>query len=369
MSEKFKIFFIMPFDPSFNDLYSHLKDVIENENELFEVFRADNLLHQQNILKDIVLSIYESDLIIADLSDLNANVFYELGLAHALRKDVVLLTQQIDEVPFDLRSYRVISYSTNFKKIQELEASFKKLLKDIKEGQLLFGSPVTDWLPESKLNKEGFVFPSSEVHSINIEKEIQEEGGVWDYITNLEESMANLHDIITDFGDTTEHMGNAMTDQAKEIEVLAATQGNGSGSASRIRKLVRKASTILNDFGLSVVEYNKAYEKNWTSFEENINNLFNSDIMKKEIEEDPAEFETFLNILSKFKNDISPAKEGLELFLTTISSLRGMESSLNKAVILVEGELQGFINLLDTSVATTDRLCLKGSDILEKGQK
>lgn len=367
MSEKFKIFFIMPFDPSFNDLYSHMKEVIENEDELFEVFRADNLLHQQNILKDIILAIYESDLIIADLSDLNANVFYELGLAHALRKDVVLLTQQLDEIPFDLRSYRIIPYSTNFKKIQELESSLKRILNEIKAGQLSFGSPIIDWLPASELNKEGFVFPSStEISSSNIEQEIEEEG-VWDYVTNLEESMANLFDIITEFAGATEQMGNAMSDQAKEIEAVTDTRSNGS--ASRIRKLVRKASSILNNFGLSVVEYNKSYEENWITFEENINNLFNSNIMKKEIEENSTDFETFLNVLSKFKNDISPAKEGLELFQTTISSLRGMESSLNKAVILVEGELQEFIDLLDTSVATTDRLCLKGADILERIQK
>lgn len=363
MQEKFKIFFIMPFDPDFNDLYSHMKETIENEDEIFEVFRADNLLHQQNILKDIVLAINDSNLIIADLTDLNANVFYELGLAHALRKDVVLLAQQLDEIPFDLRSYRIIPYSTNFKKIQELEASLKRILNEIKTGQLSFGSPIIDWLPASGVEKENFEFPSSQ-EIISIEQEIEEEG-IWDYVANLEDSMGNLFEIITEFALTTEQMGDAMTQQAEEMNAITKSKGN-NGSASRIRKLVRKASSILNDFGLSVVNYNKDYEENWISFEENINNLFNSNLIQKEFEENSTEFETFLTVLRKFKNDVSPAKDGLETFLTTISSLRGMESSLNKAVTLVERELQEFIDLLDTSVATTERLYLKGSDILKK---
>ena len=74
----------MPYDVEFNEFYEYLKALIGDE---FQVFRADDLLNQQNILKDIVQSIYDSDLIIADLSSLNSNVFYELGLAHALRKN------------------------------------------------------------------------------------------------------------------------------------------------------------------------------------------------------------------------------------------------------------------------------------------
>jgi len=90
----------MPFDVEFNEMYDYLKDLIGDE---FLVFRADNLLNQQNILKDIIQSIHNSDLVIADLSGLNPNVFYELGLAHALRKNVILLTQDIEQLPFDLR--------------------------------------------------------------------------------------------------------------------------------------------------------------------------------------------------------------------------------------------------------------------------
>jgi hypothetical protein len=48
---------------------------------------------------------------LADLTDKNPNVYYELGLAHAARKPVLLLTQDIEDVPFDLRGLRVITYA------------------------------------------------------------------------------------------------------------------------------------------------------------------------------------------------------------------------------------------------------------------
>ena len=52
-----------------------------------------------------------ADLIVADLTGQNANVFYEMGFAHALNKDTILLTQTIGDVPFDLRQRRLVEYA------------------------------------------------------------------------------------------------------------------------------------------------------------------------------------------------------------------------------------------------------------------
>ena len=50
--------------------------------------------------------ISDADLVVADLTGLNANVMYEVGVAHALRKPTLVVTQEIDELPFDLRTSR-----------------------------------------------------------------------------------------------------------------------------------------------------------------------------------------------------------------------------------------------------------------------
>ena len=108
-NEKKKAFVIMPFDDVFGWAYTTLiRPSFESAG--FDVTRVDDLIGQRRILKDIVLAIREADVVIADLTDSNANVFYELGVAHALDKRVVLISQDITSVPFDLRSYRIIEY-------------------------------------------------------------------------------------------------------------------------------------------------------------------------------------------------------------------------------------------------------------------
>jgi len=54
--------------------------------------------------------IQQSRLCIADLTGRNPNVLYELGIAQTLGKPCILLTQDINDVPFDIRQYRVIQY-------------------------------------------------------------------------------------------------------------------------------------------------------------------------------------------------------------------------------------------------------------------
>ena len=100
-------FVLMPFDEELDWVY---EDLIKPAFELagFETLRADNIDSQQNILKDIVAEIAESDVVVADLTESNPNVYYELGLAHALRKQVILMSQDVGMAPFDLRSSKTV---------------------------------------------------------------------------------------------------------------------------------------------------------------------------------------------------------------------------------------------------------------------
>ena len=84
-----KVFVIMPFEDSFYESYemmsTHFKDSFEFSNAAEE----DN---QQNILGDIIKPICDADVIIADLTGLNPNVMYELGVAHSLNKKTIVIT-------------------------------------------------------------------------------------------------------------------------------------------------------------------------------------------------------------------------------------------------------------------------------------
>lgn len=77
-----------------------------------EPCRADDLYRPSAIVQDIWAYVKSARVMLADMTDKNPNVFYELGLAHALDKPVVLLSQTIEDVPFDLRALRVLTYET-----------------------------------------------------------------------------------------------------------------------------------------------------------------------------------------------------------------------------------------------------------------
>lgn len=118
MKDNPKAFVIMPFPSEFTAIYEQLVKLALEEVG-YDVTRADSFLDQQNILRDIVRGIGTADLIVADLTTLNPNVLYELGLCHGLRIPTILLAQSMDEVPFDLRGYRIQIYSTHFDEVTE----------------------------------------------------------------------------------------------------------------------------------------------------------------------------------------------------------------------------------------------------------
>jgi len=108
--KKPKCFVIMPFGGWFDKYYTEVyKPAIIEAG--FDPQRADDLYRPGNIVNDIWNYTKAADVILADLTSKNPNVFYELGLAHAITKPAVLITASMEDVPFDLRSLRVIEYN------------------------------------------------------------------------------------------------------------------------------------------------------------------------------------------------------------------------------------------------------------------
>jgi hypothetical protein len=105
-------FTIMPFSGWFQEYYKNIyKPAIEAVG--LTPHRADDLYRPSSIVNDIWDYTRQAKLVLADLTGKNPNVFYELGLAHALAKPAILVAESIDDVPFDLRPLRVIEYDKN----------------------------------------------------------------------------------------------------------------------------------------------------------------------------------------------------------------------------------------------------------------
>jgi hypothetical protein len=116
-------FVLMPFADEFQEVYDYIiKPTVEATG--LECQRADDIMESGDILAQIFRSLMQARLVIADLTGSNGNVLYELGLAHMIGHQAILLTQEVHQVPFDLRQQRLILYSLGPK---GLSAATRKL--------------------------------------------------------------------------------------------------------------------------------------------------------------------------------------------------------------------------------------------------
>jgi len=112
------IFVLMPFDVQFNDTYKFgIKGAAEDVGAYAE--RVDEQIFTEGILERIFNQISKADVIVADMTGRNPNVFYEVGYAHALGKLVLLLTQNADDIPFDLKHKPHIVYAGEIETLRE----------------------------------------------------------------------------------------------------------------------------------------------------------------------------------------------------------------------------------------------------------
>ena len=103
-------FVMMPFGAPLGDYYSKIYEPAIEKAGLKAVRADDDIFGTGKIIDQIWSGINAAKVLIAELTTRNANVFYELGLAHALKKPVVLVCSNEQDVPFDLKHIRVIYY-------------------------------------------------------------------------------------------------------------------------------------------------------------------------------------------------------------------------------------------------------------------
>ena len=121
----------MPFDEDLQVVYEDFVRPTLVDGCNLHCERGDDVFGSNVIMEDILKSISSADVILADLTRKNANVFYEVGICHALGKPVLLLAQSIDDVPFDLRHRRVLLYDYSPRGCKRLEETLSKNMKAV----------------------------------------------------------------------------------------------------------------------------------------------------------------------------------------------------------------------------------------------
>jgi hypothetical protein len=121
------VFVAMPFLANLEPIYKCIRRV--GSKLKLKVVRADDLFGAGPVVVDIWQQINSARLVLADCTGRNPNVFYEIGIAHAVGKPVILTMQQREDVPFDISHLRSFQYKHTPLGRKELESTLEKTLR------------------------------------------------------------------------------------------------------------------------------------------------------------------------------------------------------------------------------------------------
>lgn len=110
---------MMPFHPAFDKVYQALSGAAQHAG--LRCQRADDIWEHEHIIDDVVSLIWRAQVVIADLTGRNPNVFYEAGIAHAFGRHLVPIAQNLADVPSDLLAMRAQLYLGNDQGLGELQ--------------------------------------------------------------------------------------------------------------------------------------------------------------------------------------------------------------------------------------------------------
>ncbi|MEV6226930.1 hypothetical protein AB0L88_03430 [Saccharopolyspora shandongensis] len=121
-------FFLSPFEDPFDTIYKeHVAPTLDKVG--ISVERGDEIFSVDVIIEDIWKAINSAAIIVADVTGKNPNVMYEIGMAHTVGKPVLMISQSIEDVPFDLRHRRCIVYEYTPPGIRKLEEKLESTLE------------------------------------------------------------------------------------------------------------------------------------------------------------------------------------------------------------------------------------------------
>lgn len=105
-------FVIMPFGPEFDDVYQAIKHSVESASQApdHRCFRLDESRPAGRITERLLAELRSASICVADITGTRPNVMWELGFAMALAKPTVIVTQDSDPLPFDIKDLQSIEY-------------------------------------------------------------------------------------------------------------------------------------------------------------------------------------------------------------------------------------------------------------------
>ena len=343
-------FVIMPFDSALDAVY---RDMIKKtlEEVGFTVERADDLVTSRNILDDIVAKLAEAEFVVADLTDLNPNVFYELGIAHALNGKVLMVTQDVSSLPFDLQSYRVLEYDTHFSRFNDARLRLKEFAASAFKGELPFGSPVSDFAKTQGETPQSLAVAA---HAIDDMDDLDSgEEGQLDHLLAVFDSAEKLTNATLSIGEATEKIGAHVVDATRQLEEANAIDDPLMQTRAS-HAVIREVGLRMNEYARFLEEQNALYEDALATF----GTSFEAALTAQPPEDDEAraQLREQMKPLFEWEASINTSRSSTAEFAETVRTIPRVEKYSTKAMGHTYSQLQRLIGNLDQTSATLARV-------------
>lgn len=317
MQKKLDIFVIMPFDSEFDSVYQELiKKPLEAKDHA--VKRADDDPECQNIIEEIIQSIWQADLIIADLTERNANVCYELGIAHTLFKPTIQIVQSYDDILFNLHSYNTIRYSIKSDGAPELA---DRILRIIERDDYKFSNPVNDFTNAGP--KKTITIPRSS--DIDDGEEVASDDSdisILDARVDVEDAMNEIVSITGKIGLDVSKIGERARAHTEELNKLASNP-NQQGI------IMRKFASDMNEFSDNVNQKTPALQDAWIKLDQGLEHVL---LVINEDQSDYATVPSLLKQMNDFRDEHSEVIKSTEDYRDSYKNLIGLSRDSDPAV-------------------------------------
>ncbi len=295
----------------------------------YRCVREDHESRQGSITKNIIQSLGEADIVIADLSDNNWNVAYELGMRHALCKSgTILIIDDQTKIMFDIQSNKLIKYPvewhTNFIETQQ---EIINAIEYFEANKTVTDSPVHD------------VFPALPFH---VTEELGTSRGIAEQASGegnarLETLLGSLESLLTGSGasGTSAASGAAGNDTAEAVDVsgnlmsaLDKSQYSGKNAISKLQKALNEGNEaeFVNFLG-TILSKGALTEKDFNSIYFMCTKLGNNDVTTVFLEEAIKRFPESTDFIGRLARMYSKSADKKDKAIEAVNKLVGVKKS------------------------------------------
>jgi len=323
----------MPFSDEMRDVYS---DIIKPHVVSLghSCVRADDIKNNRNLMRNVLEGIKNADMIICDITENNANVLYEMAIADMLGIPVLIISQSLSEAPFDIKTYRIIEYSRDYRSIERLKNEIIDSLEDIEKDIESFGSPASDYL------------------GIKIRKyTTHDELDFLDILTNLEESF----DIMNSGSEKFVAIMNNMTEETKNLNEYVQKHKSSNSKISALRNRFRIYAISLGKYALEIDEIRDNYDKMSIKFERGLTFVLKTGSMP---EENKKQYDELIESLMSMVQTLEYVCSEFRDLVNVSSSMRGIEKNLSDSQSRFASSMNKYIFSIENIKSLCERMAL-----------